>query len=241
MTTTSVDAEVAAALAALPVARLVHFTPARNLSNIVRDQAIRSVTDMRADVRAAFAPTDLERLDGHPDKVSCSLQYPNGFYLDVARGKADATNYRDWVFLLLDKQVGATTGTLFCSRNAAAGESAPGAQGLLSCYAEQTVGKGGRIYARSPSHDPGSPTDVQAEVLVPAPIPFSSLYAIVFPSAETAAEEEGRLERLSAQVPPRIRWIVSPGMFRKWTVADAVGQSAYFSETDWTPGMSTAE
>lgn len=233
------DADVAATLAAMSVARLVHFTPARNLSKILRDGAIRSVTEMEADARAAFARTDLLRLDGHPDKISCSLQYPNGFYLDIARHKPDMVGYADWVFLLLDKQVAATVGTLFSTRNAAAGGAVPGVDGLTACYADQTVGQGGKLYMRGASHDPGSPTDVQAEVLVPSPIPLSAVYGIVFPSSEAAAEEEGRLERLSATVPATVRWIIAPGMFGKWSVSDAVTRSAYLTETDWTPGSAT--
>lgn len=105
--TAPVNANVAAALAAWPLARLTHFTPALNLPNIVADHQLRSVKNLAEDVRACYRATDLQRLDGYPDKVCCSLQYPNGFYFDIAKRRPDVINYPDWVCLLLDKYVAA--------------------------------------------------------------------------------------------------------------------------------------
>lgn len=231
------DTSVAAALASLPLARLPHFTPALNLPSIITDQQLRSVKDLSGDARACYRTTDLQRLDGYPDKVCCSLQYPNGFYFEIARHKADVINYPDWVCLLLDKNIAAAQGTLFCPRNAAAsaGCAIPGVAGLNACYASSVLGQGNQIRTRGPRHDPGSPTDVQAEVLVTAPVPLSAIHAIVFPTEAAADEEYGRLDRLGALPPSRIRWVISPGMFEKWRVADAVRYSRYFPETAWSP------
>lgn len=235
--------EVAAALAALPLTRLTHFTPALNLPGIVEDRQLRSVKDLSADVRACYRATDLQRLDGYPDKVCCSLQYPNGFYFDIARRKPGAVNYPDWVCLLLDKAVAAVEGTLFCPRNAAAAASgaALGAAGLLACYAPSVRGQGGVTRVRGLLHDPGSPTDVQAEALVTAPVPLSVVRAIVFPAREAAAEEYGRLDRFGLLPPPGIRWVVSQGMFDKSAITAAVQSSRYFAEVPWSPSASRAE
>jgi hypothetical protein len=235
--TRPINGEVAAALAALPLARLTHFTPALNLPNILTDHQLRSAKALREDVRACYRPTDLLRLDGHPDKVCCSLQYPNGFYFEIARRNADVINYPDWVCLLLDKTVAATEGTLFCNRNAAAStrDLASGVAGLRACYAASVHGQGGQTRTRGPQHDPGSPTDVQAEVLVTAPVPLSAVHAIVFPTDAAALEEYGRLDRLGALPPEGMRWVLSPGMFQKWTITEAVRSSRYFPETSWTP------
>jgi hypothetical protein len=230
-----INAEVAAALAALPLARLTHFTPALNLPNIITDGELRSVTDLSADVRACYRPTDLRRLDGYPDKVCCSLQYPNGFYFDVARKKAEVVNYPDWVCLILDKSVAAAEGTLFCARNAAGGQKVPGVAGLNACYAAAVLGQAGRTFTRGPQHDPGSPTDVQAEVLVTAPVALSAIRAIVFPTDTAAMEEYGRLDRFGTLPPDGIRWVISPGMFDKWMITAAIQRSCYFPETEWTP------
>ena len=235
-----VNNEVAAALAALPLARLTHFTPALNLPNIFADGQLRSVKDLSEDVRACYRATDLQRLDGYPDKVCCSLQYPNGFYFDIARRQANVINYPDWVCLLLDKTIAATEGTLFCPRNAAAASSrrVAGAAGLNACYAASVRGQGGRTFTRGPRHDPGSPTDVQAEVLVTAPVLVAAIHAIVFPSESAAVEEHGRLDRFGLLPHARMRWLIAPGMFDKWAIAAAVQSSRYFPETTWSPSSS---
>lgn len=233
--TGSVDVEVAAALASLPLARLTHFTPAMNLPHIFTDGQLRSVKDLSEDLRACYRATDLQRLDGYPDKVCCSLQYPNGFYFDIARRKPDVINYPDWVCLLLDKSIAAAQGTLFCPRNAAAaaGQTVPGVAGLRACYAPSVIGQGGRAYTRGPQHDAGSPTDIQAEVLVTAPIPLWAIHAIVFPTEAAARQEHGRLDRLGTLPPDSVQWVISPGMFEKWTIASAVRSSSYFRESVW--------
>lgn len=235
--TVPVNVEVAAALATLPLTRLAHFTPALNLPNIFADGQLRSVKDLSEDVRACYRATDLKRLDGYPDKVCCSLQYPNGFYLDIARHKTDVINYPDWICLLLDKSVAAADGTLFCPRNAAAatGVASPGAVALYACYAPSVYGQGGQTRTRGPNHDPRSPTDVQAEVLVTAPVPLSAIHAIVCPTEGAAVEEYGRLDRFGMLPPAGIRWVISPGMFDKWAITAAVQHSRYVSETSWSP------
>lgn len=238
--TAPINVEVAAALAKLPLTRLTHFTPALNLPSILTDRQLRSVTDLSKDVRACYRATDLQRLDGCPDKVCCSLQYPNGFYFDIARRKGDVVNYPDWVCLLLDKAIAAVEGTLFCPRNAAAaaGLAVAGTAGLAACYVPSVRGQGGVTRTRGPQHDPGSPTDVQAEVLVTAPVPLSAIYAIVFPTEAAAVEEYGRLDRFGMLPPDHVRWVISPGMFDKWTITAAVQSSRYFPETIWSPAAS---
>ena len=230
------DSSVVAALAARGVSRVAHITPARNLPGILRDEAIRSVKEMDADARAVYAPNDLRRLDGHPDKVSCSLQYPNAFYLrDVKRNPA-ALNFPDWVCLLLTPAVAAINGALFCPRNAGAlgGSKQPGVGGLDACYAKAVSGSRGIVFHRGPSHDSRCPTDVQAEVLVPAPIPLSHAYGIVFPSGQAASSELARLEQLSVRIPDHLEWIVAPGMFATGSVAAAVQNSRDISLNSWT-------
>jgi hypothetical protein len=231
------DAAVAARLAVMPLARLAHFTPSRNLPHIVADERLRSTRELASDVRACYAQTDLDRLDGYPDKICCSLQYPNGFYFAHAKSKRAFTNYPDWVCLLIDKSVAATRGTLFCARNAAASSAGclPGVLGLESCYAESVIGQGGHTWRRGARHDPASPTDVQAEVLVTSPIPLSAVSAIVVPTEEAAEQENARLVQLGLAPPQHIQWRISPGMFDKYKIAAAVCNSNYFTEAPWEP------
>ncbi|MEV0538238.1 DarT ssDNA thymidine ADP-ribosyltransferase family protein [Nocardia salmonicida] len=220
----------------MPLRRLTHFTPARNLPHIFRDRRLRGSAEMSQDVRSCFAQTDLARLDGHPDKVCCSFEYPNAFYLNRAKQKGDAVNYPDWVCLLIDKEAASATGTLFCPRNAAAGlggQLMTGIAGLRACYADEVRGR--ELYVRGAKHDPKSPTDVQAEVLLPSPIELSVVHAIVFPTHDAAAQEHARAEVLGYAL-PGIPWRVSAELFRTADVTAAVKQSRYFNETAWTPG-----
>lgn len=240
---TEINFEVAEALRALPFTRLTHFTPSLNLPSIVADGELRSVKALRDDVRACYRATDLQRLDGYPDKVCCSIQYPNGYYFDIARRKSDVINYPDWVCLLLDKDVVATGGTLFSPRNAAAAgkRPAPGAAGLQACFAPSVLGQGGQTRTRGPRHDPRSPTDVQAEVLVTAPVPLSAIHGIVFPTAAAAEEEYGRLDRFGVLLPDHVQWIISPGMFDKIAIANAVRFGHGLEEAVWLSPSHQAE
>lgn len=235
MTSTD-DPDVLAAVEGHPLARLVHFTPSRNLHPILTAKALRSSKDLDVNSRGQYAKSDLLRLDQHPDHVCCSLQYPNGFYFHSARHDLRVQNYPDWVCLLLDKRLAATLGTLFCHRNAAAGYGAylkPGVEAFSACYDQVVYGKD--RYERGPDHDPGSPTDVQAEVLIPAPIPLSYISGIVVPSEEHAVLENGRLVQLGHDT-TRLNWIVCPDMFNKYAVTRAVQHSHYLTETPWSIG-----
>ena len=232
---TELDLQVADQIRALGVSRLVHFTPARNLPHILEDAELRSVASMRNDVRACYTPTDRARHDGHPDKLCCSVQYPNPFYFRDAKGRGSA-NYPDWVHLLLDPLLAATLGTVFTRRNAAAAAAAaaPGIDGLLACYARQVRGSGGHSRHRGPSHDPACPTDLQAEVLLPAPVALSAVHAIVFPTEAAALNEYGRLDRagLLADAPP---FVVCPGMSDAQAVTAAVTAGVELEESAWLP------
>lgn len=136
----------------------------------------------------------------------------------------------------------ATKGTLFCPRNAAAAaaRAVPGVVGLNACYAPSVRGQGGQTRTRGLQHDPGSPTDIQAEALVTAPVRMSAIYAIVFPAEDAAVEEYGRLDRFGLLPPDGIQWVISPGMFDKWAITDAVRSSRYFPDIIWSPSASSA-
>lgn len=232
----NVNDEVVAALADLSVRRLVHFTPSRNLPHILRTREIRTTAALESDPpESAFTTTDTERFDGHKDKICCSLLYPNTYYLHKAREKEPARNYPDWSILLLDPQLAAREGTLFCPRNAAAGRGgslAAGPEGLRACYAPAINGSGA-TWRRGDRHRPGAPTDLQAEVLIPGAIPLTSVEAIVLPSEAHVRQERARLRQVGLD-PNTVQWRVSSGMFDKTTVANAARYSATLVEANWT-------
>jgi len=218
------------------IRRLTHFTPARNLPNILRDMSIRSTQEMQADKSAVYAATDPARYDGQPDKICCSIEYPNIYYLRKARERPDATNYPDWACLLLAAKVAAKSGTLFCVRNASVGRGALLAAGVASlrgCYAPKVSGSGGSLYTRGPSHLASAPTDIQAEVLVPGPLPLSTVQAIALPSAALVAQERGRLLQFGLN-PDIVRWIAAPGLFQVDAILSAIQGGVPIQETPWT-------
>lgn len=201
--------------AARGATRLCHFTPALNLPHILRDGQIRPAAALSEDARACFNPTDLVRLDGHPDCVCCSIEYPNGFYLVRARQSGRLQHFPDWIVMLLPLALMDRPGTLFSPRNAAAGSGAflePGQAGLGRCYASAVAGSGGNTFTRGPRHLPGCPTDQQAEVLVPGNVPMSDVSGMVVASSTQARAELARLHAVGLSLGDT-PLIVAPAFF----------------------------
>jgi hypothetical protein len=218
---------------AIGLTRLAHFTPSKNLPHIVRDGMIRSSKDLADNAPEYFAPTDRGRFDQHPDKICCSLQFPNGYYLAVARTKEQFSNYPDWVCLLLDIALLSRPGTLFSPCNAAKGSGAylrGGADALAACYAEQSEPGG---FRRGRVHHRLAPTDLQTEALIPGPIALSHLRAIVVPSESLAENELNRL-RLLGLDPAPLRWVLAPLFFERDRLASRLRFGGEIEETPWT-------
>lgn len=223
---------VTTAIRQLGLTRLAHFTPAKNVPHIVRDGVVRSSKDLAKNAPGYFHPTDVERFDRHPDKVCCSMEFPNGYYLAMARKKPSFTNLPDWVCLLFDVQLLARPGTLFSPCNAATasgGYLRPGGDALLGCYAETSEPGGWR---RGSSHHPRAATDLQAEALVSGPIELSHLLGIVVPSEEAAGNEAGRLELLGLDPRP-LTWIVAPVLFNRDGLSSRLRFGGEIEESVW--------
>jgi hypothetical protein len=226
--------DVSVARARIPLKRLAHFTPAHNLWHIISDGEIRSSKDLADNAPDYFSPTDIERFDQHPEMVCCSFEYPNAYYLFHARRKASFINYPDWVCLLLDVNLIERRGTLFSSCNAAKGRGgylSVGGQALLDCYATVTTPGG---FERGPNHTPAAATDLQAEALVPGPIPVSAIRGIVAPSAADAQQLYGVLER-HGRGPERFRWLVVPTFFDRNLLSSRLRSGMTIDEIEWNP------
>lgn len=186
------------------ITRLCHFTPSRNLSHIAADRTgILSAVRLEADERRVFNPTDRERLDGFPDHISCSIQYPNTWYFKDARRRDQL--FRDWVVLLIRPHYLWARGTKFCPRNAAAGGGEAVAEGLAafeSMYAPRVRGARGATYWRSPTHPSGLPTDEQAEVLIPDQVEHDDLLGVMVADEAQGRLEAARLAQLGVEAPP---------------------------------------
>lgn len=228
---------VADALARLALTRLTHFTPARNLWHIAEEGQIRSSKDLADNAPDYFTPTDRQRFDQHPDKVCCNFEYPNGYYLAIARQQPAFVNYPNWVCLLLDAGLVMRPGTLFCCCNSAKGSGAyarKGGQALLDCYAP--IGQLDSRWTRGQHHHPGASTDLQAEALVPGPIDLSHLRGIAVASHGDARQLYGDLDRHQLS-PERFRWVVAPVFFQRNTLSIRVRYGGMLSEETWTPSV----
>ncbi|WP_437112139.1 DarT ssDNA thymidine ADP-ribosyltransferase family protein [Streptomyces sp. enrichment culture] len=232
MTFDETDEAVRSALQASGATRLAHFTPARNLLHILRDGAIRSSKDLADSAPDHFDPTDRLRFDKNPDKVCCTFQYPNGYYLAQARNKSDFINYPDWVCLFLDIDLILRPGTLFAPCNAASQGGAflkPGASSLADCFAPQSGG-----WSRGPRHAAGAATNLQAEALIPGPIELSCIRGIAVPSDDAASTEFARLEMFGFNT-RQFSWIVAPVLFDRDQLSASVRFGRSILETPWTP------
>lgn len=204
---------VADTIADLNLPHLVHFTPTKTFFHIAADGQITPNKQLSELAPDYFDPTDELRLDRHPEMSCVTFSYPNPFYFAKARANAKFKSFPDWVCLLIKVDVLTRDGVLFSPGNAAKGGGAylkPGAEGLARCFA-QTTATG---YSRMPNHHPLAATDLQAEALIPGPIPVSDITAIVLPTAAAPANAQAQL-RAGGQDPNQFNWVVSEKMFQR--------------------------
>jgi hypothetical protein len=217
------------------ITRLCHFTPARKLAHIASGETgILATNKLREDERAVFDATDLARLDRHEAHISCSIQYPNAWYMDRARAKD--VLFRDWVILLIDPRYLWTEGTLFCPRNAAADYGAhitQGEAGFRALFAS-TVQGAYRI-ERSAKHLESCPTDNQAEVLIPDHVPSNDILGIVVQSGTQARNEVARLRLLGIKE-KTMKFMIGPVLFDKYALRDCISAGRIPQEQEWSTG-----
>lgn len=212
------DPDVSAAVNALGIRRVTHFTPSKNLPRILRGGCILSTAGLEAN-GLTYASTDPVRLDGHLAHVCCNIEFPNMYYFRYARERRDLVNFSDWCVILLKPTVLATPGTLFSPMNAAKDRGShllEGAAGLPRLYAASVNGN-----SRTSSHWPASPTDVQAEALIPNAISLSEAAAIVVPNRDSVRRERRRLELIGLDPDP-LPWFTSDRLFLREEIRDAV-------------------
>jgi hypothetical protein len=218
------------------ISRLCHLTPLRNLLHIASGEGLRSVAELEED-RAAFDQQDLERLDRRPDHISCSIEYPNVWYLRRRRTGATPLQrlFPDWVCLLIDPRYLWAPGTEFSPRNAAAGYGShlkPGFEGFCEMYAEEVSGARGQRYGRDRKPD-ACPTDDQAEVMIEKQIALADAGTIVFADTDQAARSASAL-RLSGVSPGDFKFLLAPSFFD--TGLSAMLRSGKEPvETPWVP------
>lgn len=201
------------------ITRLCHFTPSRNLGQILSGTfGVLATKNLEKDERHIFAPTDLQRLDQHKDHISCSIEYPNAWYFDKARAKEIL--FRDWVILFIDRKYLWKDGTRFCPRNAAASfgrEVRIGHLAFEGLFAPKVAGAHSKNYTRTALTPDYCVTDEQAEVLIPDMIALEDILGLAAHSVEQAKNEIVRL--LYLQIPEarvrELRVVVAPDLYDK--------------------------
>jgi ssDNA thymidine ADP-ribosyltransferase, DarT len=220
----------------LEISRLCHLTPLRNLLHVASGEGLKSVAELN-ECRDPFDQQDLDRLDKRPDHISCSIEYPNVWYLRRRRQGATPLQhlFPEWVCLLVNPRYLWRQGTEFAPRNASAAGGRllrPGFDAFRDLYAAQVAGARGVTYGRS-AKPPPCPTDDQAEVMVPKRIPLADANTVVLGSETQAANAAAAL-RWSGVSSDAFRFRICPEFFE-------VGLSAMLRrgrrpvETAWAP------
>jgi hypothetical protein len=217
------------------IARLCHFTPSRNLGQILSgNSGVLATSKLKEDERNIFAPTDLERLDGHTRHISCSIEFPNAWYFDKARSRE--LLFRDWAIVFIAPTYLWKKETLFCPRNAAASfgrEVGNGEHAFMRLFAPEVVGAYGRRYLRSSLTHDYCVTDEQAEVLIAEEIALEDILGFAVTSIEQARNEVVRLKFLGipyARI-QELKVIVSPDLFDKNRLSRLLKQGKRPQET----------
>lgn len=186
------------------ISRLAHFTPTRNLVHIATSgEGLKSIQMLREEEASEFNQLDLQRLDGYPDYISCTIEYPNAYYYRSKRKSARGEDrvFPNWVCLLLSaKHLWAET-TLLCPHNAAGGGGTRVAAGLncfMSMFADKVEAP--RNTWKREGQPLSCPTDAQAEVLIRRRVPLEDVIGIVVESASKAADTYAMLRQLEAPV-----------------------------------------
>jgi hypothetical protein len=136
-------------------------------------------------------PTDPERYDGRDDLICCSVEYPNTYYFSKVRDKERL--FQDWVVLYIDPSYIWHPDTQFCHCNATRERGKyiqGGIDGFKSLFKTTSPPLS---FSRKQSHLVSAPTDIQAEVLVPVPIPKTAITGIAVKTQEQAQREIFRL------------------------------------------------
>jgi ssDNA thymidine ADP-ribosyltransferase DarT-like protein len=237
----AVAAQIKAEAEAHEISRLCHLTPFRNLLHIVSGDGLKSVAELEGD-RAAFDQQDLERLDQRPDHISCSVEYPNIWYLRRRLGDATPLQrlFPDWVCLLIDPKHLWAPGTEFAPRNAAAGGGAylrPGYEAFCDMYPAKARGAYGKFYGRGQKPS-ACPTDDQAEVMIEKHIPLADASTIVFGDVNQAARNVSALRLLKVPV-ENFKLLIAPSFFKTELSAMLRGGEKP-TETPWVPNEQDA-
>jgi len=195
------------------ITRLCHFTQSRKLAHIVcNPRGIMATTELRTVAPDLLDVTDNERLDGYTDHISCSIEFPNTWYLKKIKDQDPL--FRDWVVLFIKPSHLCKDDTLFCCRNASSQRGRlvrSGYSGFQSLFQPEITGARSLVFKRTAEMLSCCPTDDQAEVLVSGNVPREDIIGVAVCSEDQAERESVRLSLLRDAIP--LNWIVVPQIF----------------------------
>ncbi|MFJ9319013.1 DUF4433 domain-containing protein [Streptomyces sp. col6] len=221
------------------ITRLCHFTKSANLAHILASRELLPVADLKAN-EDAYRPADAKRMDGALGHSFLSVEYPNTWYLSQASDRDP--NFREWVILTLTVELLATPGAKFCPYNSARDRSAGARQGLdgfKAMFAPSVTGNTTRH--REGRHPDWWPTDDQAEIQHPGPIPLTAVQSVIVRDEGQAELEYYRLAvhlGMAAVLPPLV---VAPVIFNKYDLSNSVRAGRRPRETPYIPRTTLAE
>jgi len=220
------------------ISRLCHFTPMRNLVHIASSEdGMFSTVTLTAAERQAFNKQDRERRDGHPEHISCSIEYPNAYYLQSKRRSAtgEARLFPDWVCVYVTPTHLSRDDTLLCTHNAAGfsgTDVGAGAETFAAMFADDVYAPQGRFSRRSQPEC--CPTDAQAEVLVHGQIPRAHILGFAVETEEQAQDTYVSLSQLGAPMDD-LPILIVPDYWKPTTLATNLQQGVRPVETTWHP------
>jgi hypothetical protein len=187
--------------------------------------------------RSEFNQQDLDRLDGHPDHISCTIEYPNAYYMQSKKKEArgEARIFPNWVCLLLAPAHLWADSTLLCPHNAGGRGGIRVAAGLntfMSMFADQ-IDAPRNTWIRQ-RHPDCCPTDAQAEVLVHRRVPLEDVLGIVVATESQAADTYVVLDQLEAPV-EELPLIVSPDFYVPARLSAGLRNGQLPLEMQWNP------
>lgn len=174
--------QIAELVAQRKITRVCHFTTRQNLIYIGDVGGILANADLR--MRSVPARiNDKHRYDNHQGYVCTSIQYPNVRLLSDFADRFGG----EWIVLLIRPEVLETRGTLFSDTNASSAGAVlkPGLEGLERLFSDRW-----RLGTRTTQHLASTPTDLQAEALIPTRIENDLVYGVAVPDQGTAHDLE---------------------------------------------------
>lgn len=195
------------------ISRLCHFTQSRKLPHILGElQGIYSIDTLVSSSPDLVDVNDPLRLDGQPNYICCSIEFPNTYFFQKAAIREKI--FMDWVVLILKRELIWKSDNKYSYRNAAAQPTpiGSGCGAFLKIYEDSVIGSGNRTFTRGRTQFDFCPTDVQAEVLIKEVIPRQDIIKIGVATEEQAKLEIKRLSLLKIDT-DQLEFIIAPHMF----------------------------